>query len=329
MKNFKIIFLMASIASAVILTLAGVVTFAIGMTMLDWDFRRLDPDYGAGFVQRIHHTAEELVEENISAVNIISDTGRGRDLIVTTRAANDFALYESDVEHFTSTSSIEDGVLNITVKTDGWSGVDGFWFRGMMTLRTRIYIPEGVTLNIGDASRIRFNGSVRVEDLDVETIGIHINSGSVRLNNVTVADDVNIRNDSGMVRINGLTADGNISLNNNSGEIRVNNVTSTYGDITITGRSGIIRADGITARDITATNTSGSIRLESVTLTGNLTFNNGSGTVRVSINGRLNDFDIDVQVRSGTGDMSIPNANADQRIYGRVSSGSSRVTFLG
>ena len=326
MKNFKILFLLISIAGAVILTLGGVVTFAIGMTMLDWDFRRLDPDYGAEFVQRFHYSAEELAE--LTTVNISGDTGMGRDLIVTARESNDFALYESDVEHFTSTAIFEDGVLNITLQTEGWSGVDGFWFRGMMTLRTRIYIPEGVTLNIGDASRVRISGSVRVENLSVETIGVYMSSGSARLNNVTVAESANIRNDSGMIRINGLTAGENIAINNNSGEIRANNLISTYGNITITGRSGVIRVNEMSSHDITVTNISGGIRLEDVRLTGDLTFNNGSGAVRIWIIGRRNsDFDIDIRVARGSGEMIQRNEYAEQRIHGRVSSGSSRVTF--
>jgi len=323
MKNFKQLFLMLSIMSAVILIIGGAATFAVGMTMLDWNFRRLDPDYGAEFIQRFHYSAEVLAEQSVTEVNILGD-GAGRDIIVTTRTYGDFALYESDLEYFTSTAGIIDGTLTITVKSAGWRGIDGFWFRGVAAQRTRIYIPNDLALNVG-----RFNGSVRVEDLAVEKIDINMSSGSVRINDVTVDGNADIRSLNGIIRINSLTAHGDISLYNNNGTVIANNLISTYGNINITVRSGAIRTDGLNARDINATNISGGIRLENVRLTGDLTFSNYSGAVRIWIVGRSSDFDIDIRVARGAGDMVMSNPYAEQRIRGRVSNGSSRVIFFG
>ncbi|MCL2370326.1 MAG: DUF4097 domain-containing protein [Firmicutes bacterium] len=342
MKNFKVLFLLISIASAVVLFVGGVAIFVVGMTMLDWNFRRLDPDYGAGVVQRFNYTTEERNVLQVNVSNATSSASAGRNIVVTTRG-NYIALYESDVEHFETTTvfkpvtidDVEGYILNITIKSTRNNNVDGFWFRGMMPLRTRIYVPDGVTVNIGD-SGVRFNGGVIVENISLQSLDIGTTSGAVRVENVTVAEKANIRNLSGSVRINGLVAGGDVEVNNTSGSIRIDGTGQagglmTDGDLRIIGLSGAIRARGrISADNIYVNQASGAVRLHHVTLlTGNLNFTNRSGAVRITIDGNRSDFNIDVTVASGSGRLQETNANATQSITGRVTSGSSRLTFAG
>lgn len=182
---------------------------------------------------------------------------------------------------------------------------------GINLRQLRLYLPAGWEGNLEStqsSGSLSINGSLTFKELKAA-----LNSGSIRLGDITVEENAHLSASSGSIRAENLTAK-NIVIKANSGTIHVESASAdtieakaTSGSIrfgALTGNfaleagSGTVRIDA-GAGSGSAKTTSGSVRVDMNEVTDDLSLSASSGTVRLTLPSDLS-FSFQGQTGSGT-----------------------------
>ncbi len=172
-----------SLAVSVFLVLLGAVIFIIGMSVLGWDFKRLDAT---------EYTARSFaVREDTSVTRVVIDVASFPVEVVKGDAVS---LEYYDATNSEVTVECADGVLTVREKYDFNPFVTGFFNIGRMDRKYKLTIADGmdaVTLD-GVNANIEFDGitigelAVRTTNTDISVISSNIGTFEVRSTNLTL-----------------------------------------------------------------------------------------------------------------------------------------------
>ena len=191
-----------------------------------------------------------------------------------------------------------------------------FSFLGGSYRQLRLYLPEGWQ---GTLLAEQGSGSLSLNDnFDLNKLTATVQSGSIRVENVTVKEDAVLSSNSGSIRANSLTAK-NISVKASSGSIRVE--TAVANTIDVYAASGSIHIGTVNGQ-FSLQSSSGSISVDAGNGGGSVRAN--SGSVRVYMNEVTNDLSL--SAGSGSVRLYLPS-NIGFSFEGQTGSGSLKTDF--
>ena len=173
-------------------------------------------------------------------------------------------------------------------------------------------------LNIKSSS-----GSIRTESLTLESLDLTNTSGSIKINDCDVKDDINAKNSSGSINIQKASG-ADITATNTSGGVRLENIKAS-GKVEAESSSGSVRFNDVKAEgDLSGKATSGSVRLEKVTCE-ELTLKANSGSIH------LNDVKAEgsFEAKTSSGGIHFDALEVGKDISMSANSGSIRGTIIG
>jgi DUF4097 and DUF4098 domain-containing protein YvlB len=187
-------------------------------------------------------------------------------------------------------------------------------FRGLSTTSEylKLFVPGGKRLSVDSGS-----GAIEIEGLDFVALVASNGSGSVNVSNCNGEMVIN----SGSGKIEVANSDGEKTIRNGSGAITVR---SSDGDVAASNGSATILLDNV-AGALNISNGSGRITGESITLSGNSRFGNGSGRININFTNTEDELSFDLETETGSlrvGDVR----RTEQMVYG---TGATRITGRG
>ena len=186
------------------------------------------------------------------------------------------------------------------------------------------------------------SGSVRTEDLTLDSLDVVNTSGSIRILNCDVKNDILTKNSSGLItyqnvngadisatntsggiRFEGVKAAGKVETESSSGSVRLNDVTAED-DLSGKATSGSVRLEKASCEDLTLKSNSGSIHMNNVKAEGSLNAKNSSGGIH--FDALEVGKDISMSATSGSIRGTIIGSEDDYSIISKTGSGSCNLT---
>ncbi len=257
MRNCTKIWL--TIAAA--LVLIGSVSFVVGMTVLEWDFRELSTAK--------YETNTYSISEDYRNISIVTDTAD----IVFVPAENgksSVVCYEqTQVRH---SVAVKDGTLVIeVVDTRKWYDHIGIHFG---TPNITVSLPQG---EYGLLSVTSSTGDVEIpNDFQFESMEISESTGNVT-NGASVTDTVKIKTSTGNIRVEHISA-GEMELSVSTGSVTVSDVTCG-GDLKIDVATGKSELTDIRCSNVISNGSTGKISLNNVTAAENFSIKRSTGDI--------------------------------------------------
>lgn len=248
------------------LTVVGGIIFAGVMTVLKWDFLKLDI---RKFETNIHVIAEEF--DNISIKAKTADI----DFVPTENGECKVVCYEqAKVKH---SISVENGTLTVSV-VDERKWYDYIKIFSFKTPKITVYLPEGQygALNIKDST-----GDVDIpKGFDFQSIDISASTGNVDVF-ASANDQLKIDVSTGHIRVEDISA-GVLQLSTSTGDIFVNSVNCT-GEVRVNVSTGDIKFSDVNCDSITSSGSStGDVSLSNVIVNGRLSLKTSTGDIKLN-----------------------------------------------
>lgn len=268
------------IVIAAVLVLIGSVSFVVGMTMLEWDFRELSTAK--------YETNTYSIGEDYKNISIATDTAD----IVFAPAENGISsvvCYEqTQVKH---SVAVKDGTLVIeAVDTRKWYDHIGIHIG---TPQITVYLCKS---EYGLLSVTSSTGDVEIpKDLQFESMEISESTGNVT-NGASVTDTVKIKTSTGNIRVDNISA-GAMELSVSTGSVTVSGVTCG-GDLKIDVSTGKSELTDIRCNNMISNGSTGKISLNNVTAAENLSIKRSTGDISF-----VNSDAAEIFVETDTGDV--------------------------
>jgi len=188
-------------------------------------------------------------------------------LHVVYHSQNELMIEIFEGENYPHTINFEDNVLTIEngqARRFPWLFFDFTSFT-QRQLGVTVYVPENTKVNSVKAENM--NGSVTIEDLDVNAVDVNLTNGAVYIRNAHVASSLNVKTTNGLIHFQDLTVDTSLRAQTTNGEVRMDRVHANSYEIEST--NGAIRLNFLNdpnegGTTLTAKTTNGRIRLENV-----------------------------------------------------------------
>ena len=291
--------------TATALTLAGIVLFAVTMSLGDWDFMKLS-------TTRFTTTTHEI-DEKFENVIITASTADIKILPAEDGKARVVCHEDAKQKH---SVEVIDGTLKISA-TDSraWYEMIGISFE---TSTITLYLPNAATSDINISLT---TGDAEISDVICQNLTLNATTSDATLKNLSVG--------------------ANIVIDGTTGDIALEN-TSVLGDVSIKMTTSDITLENVAASgNVNLKNTTGDANLKNVIISGNLTVTSGTGDVRFN---RCDAENIYVTVRTGdvkgnllsdkifyvtstTGDTKYPNTQTGGRCEITTTTGDVNVTI--
>ncbi len=229
--------------SGLIILLVGAAVFVTGMSLIDWDFKKLD---GADYVEKIYTAESEISSLTINA----EDKG-----ITIKRGGDRVTVKYSDSEYDSYVFAEENGTLNLT-HTDTrekkwWLNFFNFAWLHPITVTVPVDCELYLDLRTKDAS-------VNIEGGKYGDIKIVAENSSAYLDDFSAAA-LEITSKNGKISLeNGRFKSATLQTTNES--LVLENVTAEYVNASTTNASFISEECSIT--ELTASSTNGAVRAE-------------------------------------------------------------------
>ncbi|MBQ4327284.1 MAG: DUF4097 family beta strand repeat protein [Clostridia bacterium] len=247
---------------ATILSLAGLLMFAVTMAAGGWDFSRLN---SVKFVSNTHCITEDFT-------NIYIDTDTADVSLV--RSENDeckVVLREALNEKHTVTT--EDGTLKISIK-DNRKWYEHITFFSFSLPKITIYLPENV---YGALTVKQDTGDITLPSaFTFESVDLSGSTGDARLSS-TVTGPVRIERSTGDVEVQSTKVSA-LALITSTGDVDVTSVDCD-GKIYVSVSTGDVEMENVSCETLTSTGSTGEITLENVTVSGQINIKRSTGDV--------------------------------------------------
>lgn len=247
------------------LVLVGSVIFAGVMTVLKWDFLKLDTSK--------FETNTHIITEAFDGISINTKTA-DINVVVTDGECKVVCYEQSKAKH---SVSVENGTL--TVKVDDqrkWYNHIGIF--NFKTPKITVYLPEGQY----GAVRISDNtGNVQIHaGLSFQNVEVDANTGDVSVL-ASVTDNLEVGVSTGDISVENLSA-GGLQITASTGDITVKSVDCT-GDAKLNVSTGDISLSDVTCKSITSSGSStGDISLKNVIVSGTLSIKTSTGDINLN-----------------------------------------------
>ena len=283
------------LAVGIVAVIIAAALFVGGMSMLDWQFAKLDST-----VWEAKNFAPEATELN--AVSLDCDFTK---VEIVSGDALSVDYEESDDTKYKV--SLEDGKLDIR-ETRKFS----FKMFNFYTPVMKITLPETDKLNLFFA-----NGDCNLSDMTLAAMEIGGANLNVSLTNVTAEEKISLTTVNGEIKLNGVNA-GNIDAKTTNGKITLNKVNASE-SIFVYSLNGGVYSEYVNANSAEFKTTNGKINLENVyaeSLKGK-SLNGG-----ISAHG-IKSHNIDMNSTNGKIAVVVVGNRADYRIHCNSTNGSS------
>lgn len=291
------------------LVLVGGIIFAGVMTVLKWDFLKLDT---SKFETNMHEITEDFegITINTKTANI--------EFALTDGECKVVCYEQSKVKH---SVSVENGTLTVNVNDQRkWYNYIGLNFK---TPKITVYLSQGQygALNIEDCSGdIKIAGGFGFQSIDIAS-----KTGKVDVY-ASVTDTLKIDLTTGDTRVENLSA-GKLQITTSTGDITVKSV-NCVGDIKVNVSTGDIKLTDVNCGSITSSGSStGDISLKNVIANGILSLKTSTGDIKLNgcdalelfmttdtgdVEGSLLSEKVFI-VKTDTGDVDVPKTVAGGR----------------
>jgi len=200
----------------VVLMIAGAIVFSVGMSRLDWDFRKLD-------TEKIGEK-QEFVSEN-AGIQRVDVSFSANKLEVTRGEKWSITYYESDVYSYEITDA--DGAFTVKeikkakVKDEIKRAALSVGIRKRNKLTSVLTIPSGFK---GSVDIKLENGNLDLSDGEFSDLTAVTSNGVVSLKNISVSNKITVTAANGVVKIEGSKAK-TIDISTDNGVITVKSTT--------------------------------------------------------------------------------------------------------
>lgn len=285
-----------TLAVAINLVVIGVLVFVIAMSVLGWDFTKLDST---------EYTAKNYaVGDNVEVKRVELDVDTFPIDIVRGDAVT-LDYYEASNSEVTV--ACENGVLKVREKYN-WSPFEtGMFNIGRSSRKYKLTLTDGIdVVNVkgvnGDLrldgmtfAELNFNstnGDLRLVDCTVETLTVDCTNATVSLKNSEL----------GTVTVDGLNADaemigctgGSVSIDSTNLDVAV--MGSSFGDVAIDGTNSDVVVTDAVIDNLTIDGTNGGYILKNITVNA-LTLRATNLDARIEIAGRTTDYTVNTHGR--------------------------------
>ena len=300
-KRTKILLIIASV-----LTLLGCTIFAVGMSMMGWDFTKLSIGKP---VTNTHSVSEQFQSISIHA----SDA----DLVLVPASDGVCKVVCQERENTKHSVTVENGVLTIQeVDERRWYEHIGFSF---FSTKVTVYLPEQTYAKLLVRNS---TGSVDVpKDMQFQDIDISVSTGHVT-NLASSAGMLKIKTDTGHITVRDISA-GALDLSVSTGDILAENI-ACQGNMRVLVRTGKAQLRNVRCQSFLSTGDTGDLLLDQVIVSEKLSAERSTGDVKLDhcdageinivtdtgdVSGSLLTEKI-FMVRSDTGKIEVPKSTS-------------------
>lgn len=288
---------------AVALVAAGLIIFAVVMSVLGWDFTKLST---SKFETNTHE-----ITENFDSISVDASTA---DIRFLPSGDGGCRVVCHEMEKVRHEVTIKDGVLTVKeVDTRAWYEHIGINFS---TQTVTVYLPLS---EYGELLIRASTGYVEIQkDFRFRKIDVSLSTGDVNAA-ASCTDSIKIKTTTGSITVDGVSADA-LDLSASTGSITVKGASVT-GDIKATTSTGSARISNTECKTLTATASTGSIYLSGTIASISFNLEAGTGSICFdasdaaeiyaktgtgSVYGTLLS-DKDFETRTATGTVDVPN----------------------
>ena len=248
---------------ATILSLAGLLMFAVTMAAGGWDFSRLN---SVKFVSNTHYITEEFTN-----ISIDTDTA---DVILVRSENNECKVVLREALNEKHTVTVEDGTLKISIK-DNRKWYEHITFFSFSLPKITIYLPENV---YGALTVKQDTGDITLPSaFTFESVDLSGSTGDARLNS-TVTGPVRIERSTGDIEVQSAKV-GALALITSTGDVDVAS-TDCEGKIYVSVSTGEVEMEDVKCETFTSTGSTGEITLENVDVSGQINITRSTGDVK-------------------------------------------------
>ena len=227
---------------AVSMMLTGIIVFGGVMSILNWDFKKLETGK--------YVTNEYEITESFNNL-LITDIATNVEIIPTNDDKCKVVCFEN--EKLIHTAQVIDGTLTIKMSTTKkWYDHLSINFS---TPKISVYIPRG-TYN---------------------SLSINTNTGDVSVPSGFIFESVDISSNTGNVGIDGITS-GSLKISVNTGDVKASYITCS-GNVSLKVGTGDTHLSEMHCKDLTSNGSTGNVLLTDVVADGNLKIQLGTGDV--------------------------------------------------
>lgn len=354
-KALTIINITALICVAVMLTAVLVLALVKGSLPFNFNFEKETTKITVAEVSAENIKKINVDSKNISTVICASDENKIRAVLETTYKEGKRAEVSAIADGDTFTAEVRDKIrVGIFFGREQLVIYIPASYTDNMKLTAssgNIHIDESASeVSFANVSAVSSSGSVYTDDLRAESFVLKSKSGSVHAENVTGSGEMSstsgsihvetvrgenlmLSSKSGSINA-GVVAGSNIKATSTSGSVKIEELTgiaeccSTSGSVRIGTVKGICTlsstSGSVTAEEFTGggsvKSVSGGVKLGKITLTGNLTLESSSGSVRAEFDG-LPSARIEASSKSGGVRSELTPDGANGRDYYSASIG--------
>jgi DUF4097 and DUF4098 domain-containing protein YvlB len=255
------------LAAAAGLILSGIITFAVAIIALEFDFSKLSTEKYVTKTYSPEGTFEEIiVDTNLSDIDfLLSPDGKCKVV----------SMEEENVSH---TVEVKDGRLTIkAVDNRKWYDYIGIsWENPYLT----VYLPETEYKALFVETDV---GKVKVSDgFYFETIDLSGNTGDFELTNVT-CNSFKADTDTGDISLKNVIAKGNITIETDTGDIEFDRCDAL--SIKTETDTGDVKGTLLSEKKFTAYSSTGDVRVPNTSGGGKCEITCDTGDINIKIEG--------------------------------------------
>ncbi len=269
-----------------------IIAFSSGVNLSNLGSFFVDDESYSDPIEYISTTTIEHLNVDVDTRNIIVSSTSGDSIIVTYRS------HEDDIW----TLSESAGTLNIIQTTKpflfNWFN---FKFASYDILTVAIEIPESLILNhsihsaTGDI--IYSNGLSIAYDMNLET-----QTGEVELDHIDM-DSLSIDLDTGSIHLSYLNVSGDLDANNHTGSINLSHVDANL--INLDNHTGRVTGDYVNATKLTGETSTGKVQISHANISGMMDLSSATGNVVIT-----DCIATGYDLSSGTGSVTFTSSTA-------------------
>jgi len=287
----------------------------------EWTFD--GPSFFSNLNQPLDVT-ESVSADQISKIEVLSNSPN---IQVVTKVSNQITARLHGTLHLTKDESVPQLVItrtdnNISIEVKSKSNNS----YGLLSsnLEMEITIPDRYNniLSVSSAS-----GSVRIEEIELETLIVQSSSGNIHLIDVSTERKLQAVSTSGSISSENIDAGDLFSINTSSGNIDLINIAAEE-EFLVTSTSGSVLTTGIEAGNLVSINsTSGNIHADMISNAKELKIGSTSGNIKLSLADSDN-IEINSKTTSGTIQCNIlldDEKHHDNSLTGKQGNGKNKV----
>ncbi len=253
----------AWLITASVLVLIGFALFAVVMSTLEWDFKKLS-------VTKYETNAFEI-GESFDAISIDTDDA---DIVFALSGDGRCRVECYEDENRKHRAAVESGILSVGTgeNTKAWYEYIGFHFDSP---KITVYLPNAQYASLQIDAGV---GDIDVPDAFVfKNVDISLSTGNVGFF-ASASETVKIKTSTGAIRVENISA-GALDLKASTGEITVLGAACA-GDVAVGVSTGKTILSNIRCRNVTSTGSTGDISIENVIAEEKLSVRRSTGDVR-------------------------------------------------